>query len=206
MKQRYTITIADMEVNVVSDGSPEAVESLVGMVDRKMREILLANRRCSKSQAALLCALDYCSDKVDAMRKVKQIEATLDAKETELRAAQKEAAALRAEADRLALELETMRASLLAAQTQKNEAALTVEAPEAAEVTAEAAEAPVSDPDQVTLTEVETEVAQETVTIAPPTPVVPDAPTELLEPEDVEFDPTEIFRRAKANRGGRKRK
>ena len=40
MKQRYTITIADMEVNVISDGAPEAVEVLVGMVDRKMREIL----------------------------------------------------------------------------------------------------------------------------------------------------------------------
>ncbi|MBR0454441.1 MAG: cell division protein ZapA, partial [Clostridia bacterium] len=58
MRQRYTITIADIEMNVISDESPEAVEALVGLVDRKMREICAGSKRCSKSEAALLCALD----------------------------------------------------------------------------------------------------------------------------------------------------
>ena len=58
MKQKYTITIADVEMNVITDESPEAVEALVGLVDRKMREITGASRQCPKSEAALLCALD----------------------------------------------------------------------------------------------------------------------------------------------------
>ena len=77
MKQKYTITVADMEMNVVSDESAEAVEALVGIVDRKMREISLMSKRCSKSEAALLCALDYCSDKIKAQRRLKALEAKL---------------------------------------------------------------------------------------------------------------------------------
>ena len=40
MKQKYTITIADVQMNVIAEESPDTVEGLVGMVDRKMREIL----------------------------------------------------------------------------------------------------------------------------------------------------------------------
>ena len=36
MKQKYSITIAGVQMNVVTDESPEAVEALVGLVDRKM--------------------------------------------------------------------------------------------------------------------------------------------------------------------------
>lgn len=213
MKQRYTITIADMEVNVISDGAPEAVETLVGMVDRKMREILLANRRCSKSEAALLCALDYCSDKLDAMRKQKHLEADLDAKDAELRAAEKELEAARKENDKLAFELETLRESLLAAQAQKRESELAAKeaaepAPaievseqisiaDAIEKTAEA-EAPAEVAATMPAVEAPAEVAVEAPAEAP------EAPKEEIAPEDVEFDPTEIFRRAKANRSIRK--
>ena len=77
MKQKYTITIADVEMNVISDESPEAVEALVGLVDRKMREIFEASRRCSKTEAAILCSLDYCAERIKTQRKLKALEAKL---------------------------------------------------------------------------------------------------------------------------------
>ena len=57
MKQKYTITVADMDLNIISDASPDEVENIVGILDRKMRDINLKSPRCTKNEAALLCAL-----------------------------------------------------------------------------------------------------------------------------------------------------
>ena len=75
MKQKYTITIADTEMNVMTEESPEFVDEIVGILDRKIREINTASRRCSKNEAALLCALDYCSDKIKMQKKIRSIDA-----------------------------------------------------------------------------------------------------------------------------------
>ena len=104
MNQKYTLTVADIEINVISDESPEAVEALVSLVDRKIREISSKSRNCSKTEAAILCALDYCADRIRSQRKVKSVEAKL---------AQTEAAMdeLIAENDALREELEALKSN-----------------------------------------------------------------------------------------------
>ena len=97
MKQRCTITIAGVEMNVLSDESPEAVEALVGIVDRKMKEISTGSKYCSKNEAAILCALDYCSEKIKAQRKIKALETKLAYTETALDELQAENDQLRQE-------------------------------------------------------------------------------------------------------------
>ncbi|MBQ2767228.1 MAG: cell division protein ZapA [Clostridia bacterium] len=77
MKTRYTITIADMQMNVLTEESEASVNELVSTIDRRIREINTRSRHCSKTEAALLCALDYCADKFRAQRRVKTLEAEL---------------------------------------------------------------------------------------------------------------------------------
>ena len=98
MKQKYTITIADIPMNVITDESPEAVEALVSLVDRKMREI---GDACPKTEAALLCALDYCSERIKAQRKVKSLENRLATTELALEETEAENEALRTEIEAL---------------------------------------------------------------------------------------------------------
>ena len=102
MKQKYTITVAGVSMNVVAEESPETVQALVGMVDRKMKEIGTA---CPKTEAALLCALDYCSDKIKAQRKAKSLESRLSMAEDTVAELEGENEELRAEIQRLRAEL-----------------------------------------------------------------------------------------------------
>lgn len=74
MKQKYTLVIADVEMNVVTEASREAVDKIVGILDRKMRDINLKSHRCTKNQAALLCALEYCSEKLDLQERNAELE------------------------------------------------------------------------------------------------------------------------------------
>lgn len=103
MKQKYTITISDVRMNVITDESPEAVESLVSLVDRKMREITGGSSQCPKSEAALLCALDYCSERIKAQRKIKSLETKLAYTESAMEELENENEALRQELEELRL-------------------------------------------------------------------------------------------------------
>ena len=74
MKQKFNITVADMQLSIVSDANPEEVEAVVGMLDRKMRDISLKSPRCTKNEAAILCALSYCSERMAAQETAKKLE------------------------------------------------------------------------------------------------------------------------------------
>ncbi len=74
MKQKYSITVADMELSIISDASPDEVDNIVGMLDRRMRDIKLKSPRCTKNEAAILCALSYCSERIAMQEAFKKVE------------------------------------------------------------------------------------------------------------------------------------
>ena len=96
MKQKYTFTIADVSLNVVTDETPDAVHTLVTTVDRNMREITSKSSRCSKTEAALLCALDYCADKIKMQKKLKKLEGLVAVQSVEIEELNAELATLKA--------------------------------------------------------------------------------------------------------------
>lgn len=125
MKQKYSFIISDVELNVTVDEEPETVEYIVGAVDRKMRDILLKSKYCPKTQAALLCALDLCADKVklkqegeELREEIEALNESLKASEDKYSRAQSLTAALEKEKARLEIENMKLRAALEGAKNK----------------------------------------------------------------------------------------
>ena len=186
MKQKYTLVISDVELNVVTDASKEAVEKIVGILDRKMRDINLKSYRCTKNQAALLCALEYCSEKLELQDRNAELEELAEQDAATIAEQENQTAELQAEMKKLQDENEIMHNILerAAASTKRmmgnhEPAAEAVEVSKTAETpeTPEVPEAP--------------EAAEE-----PETPEAPEVPEALEEPEapeqlTVDFDEAE---------------
>ncbi len=114
MKQKLTITIADVQMNIVTEESPEAVENLRSIVDRRIREIYLqSGNRCPKTEAALLCALDYCAERAKMQEEVTRLEGELKIIDIE---------AEREKNSKLTEELLAVREQLAASEEAKNAA------------------------------------------------------------------------------------
>lgn len=87
---KYTISIADIEIRVTTDESPEMVDTLVDTLDRRIRDIIAKSPRCTKSEAAILCALDLCADSLkggDDVQRAEQAAAALKKELGEVREA-----------------------------------------------------------------------------------------------------------------------
>lgn len=101
MKQKYTLLIADMEINIITEEPQESVEYIVGVLDRKMREFLLKSKRCSKNEAALLCALDFCAEKIKIKEKSEELENELESSNTTIKVLNEKIEMLQKNAERL---------------------------------------------------------------------------------------------------------
>ena len=112
MKQKYTITVSDMELSIVSDATPEEVENIVGMLDRRMRDINLKSPHCTKNEAAILCALAYCSERLSMQDSYKKMEGEAFRYAAENERLKKTIEQFKAEADSLRGDISVLRSLL----------------------------------------------------------------------------------------------
>lgn len=137
---KYKLSIADLDVNVSTTESPDMVHTLEGMVDRRIREIVSKSPRCSKSEAAILCALDYCADSIKGETKTRDMEHEYVQMSRALETLKKDYEDMRAELEKLRQENAVMSGILSKAAT-----------PAAEEADAVAPVAEVADGEQIAL-------------------------------------------------------
>lgn len=78
MKHKYTITIAGVTVNLVSDEQEEYVNGLVRLLDQRINEMVMSNKHCSKPEAILFCAIDYFDDKIKNSLRFQRMQESID--------------------------------------------------------------------------------------------------------------------------------
>lgn len=180
MKQKYTITVADMELNILSDASADDVTAIATILDRRMKETLQRSPRCSKSEAAILCALSYCAERQSMQEAFKKVEKDAFRYAGENEKLKKTVEHMQEELDNLRRDAEVMRAVLdraAAAQPQSEKNKFVPKAP---------VRKPVREATQLsafdTFSEEEASIPQPTAPVPAARPVV----TEEPKPEPVQ--------------------
>lgn len=198
MKQKYSITVSDMELNIISDASPDEVENIVGILDRRMRDINLKSPRCTKNEAAILCALSYCSERIAMQEAFKKVEKDAFRFAAENEKQKRTIESMQKEIDNLRKDAEVMRSLLDRASISASPQPDPVAAEQPSQSVAKAVSAEeVKAPEEVQLSAFEEQAApaiEEPVAAVPEQPVAPMSALEkpeqapANEPEEVKAE------------------
>lgn len=105
MTYKQSITISDIQMNIITEEEPAVIEAIAGEIDRRIRDIFLKSQnRCPKIEAALLCAIAYCADKNRLSEEIAELEKEL--RGVDVNAMLEELDAIKAEKADLASKLE----------------------------------------------------------------------------------------------------
>ena len=95
-KRKIEVEISGLKMSLVTDETESFVDSVVRRVNDSMNSLLQSSRNRTRLDAALLCALDFCSDKLTAEKRVRNLEAQISLYDVNLRKARAENAELKA--------------------------------------------------------------------------------------------------------------
>lgn len=75
MKQKFSITVADIKMNIICEESQEIVDTVVSELDKQIRSLTAASgNSCTRTEAALLSALDYSARCMRLQQRVNELE------------------------------------------------------------------------------------------------------------------------------------
>ncbi|MBE6555045.1 MAG: cell division protein ZapA [Ruminococcaceae bacterium] len=79
MKQKFAVTVADVPMNIVCDETQETIDAAVSELDRQLRTLTSApGHSCTRTEAALLLALDYSTRCMHLRERVAELERYVD--------------------------------------------------------------------------------------------------------------------------------
>ena len=110
MRQKFSITVADVPMNVVCDEAKEVVDAAIAALDGQIRALTADKaHHCTKTEAALLAGLDHATQCIHLREKVAELEELIH--KTDPTGGTFEASLLRGENETLRAELQISRGS-----------------------------------------------------------------------------------------------
>ncbi len=98
-KRKITVDIAGLTLTLITDECDSFVDAVVAQVNERMASASHSIRSSSRMDAALLCAIDACSEKLHAEKRIRNLEAQISLYEVDLRTAREELADVRKKLD-----------------------------------------------------------------------------------------------------------
>ena len=84
-KKKFSVKIADVDMNIITDEREDIVMRLVSLLDSEIKSITNQSRNYSKIDAAILVALDHASNRLKAEKRVRNLEAQIALYDANLR-------------------------------------------------------------------------------------------------------------------------
>ena len=120
-KKRYEILVAGCQLAIITDEREEFVNAVVETIDREIREVTAATKRSSNLDAAILCAIQYYSEKVKAEKRARILEGQINLYDANLRRFRAENMALREKLEEAGIKLEEPAAEVAAEEIKAEE-------------------------------------------------------------------------------------
>ncbi|MBR2944382.1 MAG: cell division protein ZapA [Clostridia bacterium] len=96
MKEKIYVEIAGVKLGIVTEDGAEYVNQIASRVNDDIKSLMKAQRSCSLIEAALFCAMNYCSQGGEDSMKVKNLETQVALYQANLNRTRKEIEELRA--------------------------------------------------------------------------------------------------------------
>lgn len=94
-KRKINVDIAGISMTLVTDETDSFVDSVVKRMNESMNALLSHNVNRSRLDAAMLCAIGFCGDKLTADKRVRNLEAQISLYDVNLRKLRDEVASLK---------------------------------------------------------------------------------------------------------------
>lgn len=94
IKRKVYLNVAGISLSLITDEPDEFVKAIEKKLDGEM-SALLRNVKLSQFDAAMLCAVEFCGDKLNAEKKLRNLEAQVSLYDVNLRRLKNEVAALK---------------------------------------------------------------------------------------------------------------
>ncbi len=77
MRQKFSINVADVQMNIICDETQQTVDAAVKALNTQMQSLCSAGHSCTRTEAALLVALDSITKGLHLEERIKELEAFL---------------------------------------------------------------------------------------------------------------------------------
>ncbi len=119
-KKKVMIKIGGAPFTLITDETDTFVNAVERNVNEKIWELTKGNYRVSRTDAALLCAVDFCSDKLKAEKKVMNLEAQVSLYDVNIKRLREELIALKQKVGEPLCEAELAFAAELSKEQQES--------------------------------------------------------------------------------------
>ncbi len=79
MKQKITLVVSGIRINVVTENDPEYVKKLGRLLENRVSDLVISSSTRQKNEALLLCALDYLDERNKLAKENEELRAEIEA-------------------------------------------------------------------------------------------------------------------------------